>query len=138
MPIDNHGIFGIEWLEDKNTGIFYLIDFNARPFTSISHLQSCGLNLPHLAYQNLIADDLSGIETRPQLERKYWVDLLLDLWSFQDKLASREIGKLEWIRSLPICRSYAYWSWKDPKPGLYRFWMIGKLLIDRVLKQLKK
>ena len=39
--IKYHGIFGIEWLLEQSTGKFYLIDFNARPFTSIGHLADC-------------------------------------------------------------------------------------------------
>ena len=51
--IKYHGIFGIEWLLEQSTGKFYLIDFNARPFTSIGHLADCGMNLPALTYAEL-------------------------------------------------------------------------------------
>ena len=62
-----HGIFGIEWLHDRETGELYLIDFNARPFSSIGHLHDCGLNLPLLAYRELCGEDLSHVPIRPTL-----------------------------------------------------------------------
>ncbi len=133
-----HGIFGIEWLMDKKTGNYYVIDFNARPFTSVGHLQACGLNLPLLAYHDLVGNDLSYVEVQPKLKHKYWIDLLLDLWSLQDKLDDKSISFKTWLKTIPRCRSSAYWSWKDPGPGLYRFWIIIKLLLGRVWKKVKK
>ena len=44
----------IEWLLERDTGRFYVIDFNARPFMSLGHLTDCGLNLPALTYAELI------------------------------------------------------------------------------------
>jgi D-aspartate ligase len=136
--IKYHGIFGIEWLLDKNTGVYYVIDFNARPFTSVGHLHSCGLNLPLLAYQDLVGENLSHVEIEPQLRHKYWIDLLLDLWSLQDKLDARTISIRAWLKTVLRCRSSAYCSWKDPGPGFYRSLIIIKLLIDKVWKNVAK
>lgn len=132
--IKYHGIFGIEWLLDKNTGVYYVIDFNARPFTSVGHLHACGLNLPLLAYQDLVGENLSHVEIEPQLRHKYWIDLLLDLWSLQDKLDARTISIRAWLKTILRCRSCAYCSWKDPGPGFYRSLIIIKLLIDKAWK----
>ncbi|MCH1487500.1 MAG: hypothetical protein L7S59_00850, partial [Pseudomonadales bacterium] len=65
---------------------------------------------------------------------KYWVDLLLDLWSLQGGLDASTISVRAWLKSISRCRSSAYWSWKDPAPGFYRALMIIKLLIDKVWK----
>ena len=59
-----HGIFGIEWLRDDKTGGFYLIDFNARPFLTIGHLRDCGVNLPLLAYRDLVGESLEDVDPR--------------------------------------------------------------------------
>ena len=136
--IKYHGIFGIEWLLDKNTGVYYVIDFNARPFTSVGHLHACGLNLPLLAYQDLVGENLSHVEIEPQLRHKYWIDLLLDLWSLQDKLDARTISIRAWLKTILRCRSCAYCSWKDPGPGFYRSLIIIKLLIDKAWKNVAK
>ena len=128
-----HGIFGIEWLHDKKTGQFYLIDFNARPFSSIGHLTACGLNLPLLAYRELIGDDLAGLEQRPVLKHKYWIDLLRDLRSSR---LSGVMGWSDWFRSILRCRSFAYWDWRDPGPGLYRVLQIFTLVMRLVVKKM--
>jgi D-aspartate ligase len=112
-----HGIFGIEWLRERKTGRFCLIDFNARPFTSIGHLRDCGVNLPWLGYRELIGDDLSNEPLYPALKHRYWLDLHRDCRS-----------KYDWWNALhasmtpPACpplwrvSSFAYWDWRDPGP----------------------
>jgi predicted ATP-grasp superfamily ATP-dependent carboligase len=130
-----HGIFGIEWLQDRETGELYLIDFNARPFSSIGHLFDCGLNLPYLAYCELTGADLSALQLTPRLEHRFWVDLLRDLSS-----ASRQgydlKGWLNWAASVLRCRGFAYWDWRDPGPGLYRGYQLATTIAQSLGKKL--
>lgn len=125
-----HGIFGIEWLLEKETGNFYIIDFNARPFTTISHLQACGLNLPALAYSELVDEDVTNKVQTLQLRHFYWVDLLKDIESFAEKYRKGQIQIMDWIMSLLRCRSFAYWDWLDPVPGLHRL----KTILSRIMQ----
>ena len=129
-----HGIFGIEWLHDKETNKFYLIDFNARPFSSIGHLTACGLNLPLLAYEELVGDELAGSYLVPQLKHKLWVDLLRDLESLKMYRACNKLGLAEWLGSILRCRSFAYLEWRDPVPGIYRILQIVNRLIKKIGK----
>jgi len=132
-----HGIFGIEWLHDRETDKFYIIDFNARPFSSIGHLTACGLNLPLLAYKELVGDEVAGSNLLPKLKHKYWVDLLRDLETFNIYRDSKKLGWPEWLDSIVRCRSFAYLEWRDPVPGIYRIWQIMKRLIRYIAKKLK-
>jgi D-aspartate ligase len=132
-----HGIFGIEWIYDQSTGQYYLIDFNARPFSSIGHLKSCGLNLPLLAYQDLTGGDLSSVEARPTLRHSFWVDILRDLYSFSDKKAQNKSRWSDWLKSVAACRDFAYWDSRDPGPGLYRLWQIFSLLFHAIWKRVR-
>ena len=108
-----HGIFGIEWLHDRETGELYLIDFNARPFSSIGHLHDCGLNLPLLAYRELCGEDLSHVPIRPTLTHRYWMDALSDAHACK---VSGSTSLLAWVRSIAGCRSFAVWNRRDPMP----------------------
>ena len=111
--VNFHGIFGIEWLQDQTTRELYLIDFNARPFSSIGHLRDCGLNLPWLAYRELLGEDLSGVPQRPQLSHLYWMDALSDVFGCK---TSGSTHWWAWLKSLSRCRSFAVWDWRDPMP----------------------
>jgi D-aspartate ligase len=114
-----HGIFGIEWLRDVSTGTFYLIDFNARPFLTIGHLRDCGVNLPILAYRDLTGQSLANVDPRPPVERKRWVYVSKDIDTFREIRPRGRIGVFAWLMSLATCRSFAYVSWDDPRPGLH-------------------
>jgi D-aspartate ligase len=133
-----HGIFGIEWLREQDTGVFYVIDFNARPFTTIGHLTACGLNLPALAYSDLIGQEPAGAEPRPSLKRLLWVDLLSDIESFSEKRRNNRIGFAEWLMSILACRSFAYLNWRDPIPGIDRLGQIANRLLWFALKQVTR
>lgn len=127
-----HGIFGIEWLHDRQTGQFLLIDFNARPFSSIGHLCACGVNLPMLGYRNLVGEDLSGESLFPNLRHLFWLDLLRDCQSRHCR--AQALGTQAEIPSLGGVRSFAYWDWRDPGPALQK---VGELLWFAIL-QVKK
>lgn len=114
-----HGIFGIEWLRDEKSGAFYLIDFNARPFLTIGHLRDCGVNLPLLAYRDLVGESLCDVDPRPRVKRKRWIYMTKDIDTFRMvRATARRIGLLSWLLSVASCRSYAYLSLRDPMPGV--------------------
>ena len=125
-----HGIFGIEWLYDHATKQFYLIDFNARPFSSIGHLQACGMNLPAMAYRDLAQQVQGPIEARPQLKHLMWMDFFRDLDSLRTrKFSVFAITKI-WLQSIIRCRSFAYQSLADPAPALHEW----RLVLRRLAK----
>jgi predicted ATP-grasp superfamily ATP-dependent carboligase len=114
-----HGIFGIEWLMDRDSGEFYLIDFNARPFLSIGHLTDSGLNLPHLAYLDLVGQ-LSPPERTPVLRHLFWVDLLRDLDARAAQAPGARLSLPHYVAQLARCRSFGYLSLSDPTPAMAR------------------
>lgn len=130
-----HGIFGIEWLQDRETGVLHLIDFNARPFMSLGHLTDSGLNLPALAYRELVGTLPARVERVPQLKHLWWVDLLRDLQTFREQRAHGRITFAEWLRSVLKCRSAAYLDWRDPGPGAARAYELLRQLVGLLLKR---
>ncbi|MEZ4309912.1 MAG: hypothetical protein R3F14_17885 [Polyangiaceae bacterium] len=125
----HHGIFGIEWLHEKRTGALYLTDFNARPFLSIGHLADAGLNLPLLAYRELIGEPLDAAALSPSLAHCYWTDFNRDLRSFH--AGFRDHGQTwgDLVSSILACRSFAYFDARDPGPWLCRTLDLAKTLI---------
>jgi len=66
-----------------------------------------------------------GIPQQPALKHYYWVDLLCD---FRGLSVRTDIRISQWLLSVLRCRSFAYWSWRDPGPGIYRFWELLHLI----------
>lgn len=114
--LNYQGIFGIEWLHEPSTGELYVIDFNARPFSSIGHLRDCGLNLPLLAYRDLVGEKIPAATSMPKLTHKYWMDVLGDAYTVRSRT---NLGWVGWLRSLLSCRSFAVWDQSDPGPWLH-------------------
>ena len=113
-----HGIFGIEWIQDRDSGEFCLLDFNARPFITIRHLSDCGLNLPLLAYDDVTGADIGAFPLTPALKHKYWVDVLADARTFRELRKNGALGWGEWFLSIARCRSFAILCGRDAVPSL--------------------
>ena len=130
-----HGIFGIEWLLDRDSNEYYLLDFNARPFYTIGHLHDCGVNLPLLAYRDLCGDQLAGQPETPELKHLYW----LDFWPFASTYSRlRGTGRMSWkdlSSALIRCRSHALWELADPGPGYRRTVQALSMLTDKIKKR---
>ncbi len=132
-----HGIFGIEWLYDRTKGKFYLIDFNARPFSSIGHLEACGMNLPALAYLDLTLQLPSNIEYKPALKHIVWIDLLRDLQSLRTTTVFAGQAVKKWLASILRSASFGHQSWRDPIPGIHELATIVQRTLQFLLKKHK-
>ena len=113
-----HGIFGIEWLQDRETDELYVLDFNARPFSTVNHLKDCGLNLPLLAYRDLVGEDISTTERTPRLVHKTWIGVNRDLAAFRKTRHEGRASWLRWIGNVAGARSFAFFTVGDPGPGI--------------------
>jgi predicted ATP-grasp superfamily ATP-dependent carboligase len=120
-----HGIFGVEWLQERATGRLFLLDFNARPFSSIGHLADCGLNLPLLCYRELMGDALADAAPA-RLERRRWVDLATDVRTARMQVAAGALSWSTWLGDVAVATSFARVHRRDPRPGLY----LARELVD--------
>jgi D-aspartate ligase len=137
QSIRYHGIFGIEWLRETSSGNFYLIDFNARPFSSIGHLRDCGVNLPYLGYKNLAGAPMGEIPAVRRGRQIFWIDLLRDLRSRLSIDPSVRPPVSAWLATLASVRSFAYWDRRDPGPALQKAIEFVSLLVGYGLKRLR-
>jgi len=124
-----HGIFGIEWLYERATGKFYLIDFNARPFLTIGHLFACGLNLPALAYRELTGRLPATVNRLPALRHIIWMDALRDMGTLMEVETNVLTALAVWTIAAWRCRSFAYQSWRDPLPGIAQMLHISRVAV---------
>jgi predicted ATP-grasp superfamily ATP-dependent carboligase len=112
-----HGVFGIEWIRDRETGEVFVIDFNARAFSSIGHLTSCGVNLPLLAVLDLLERELPAELLSAETAHQTWADMAADAGSVYRRHGALAPGAWSrWCWQMLRCRSYALWSPSDPGP----------------------
>lgn len=104
----------VEYKRDSKTGNYYLIEVNPRFWDQHQLSRSSGINLPLIAYYDLINKNLPIISSKfHQITwiaednlTKYFVNILLTKREKVLKLLNLLKGK----------RSYAIWSIKDPLP----------------------
>ena len=129
--INYHGIFGIEWLYEKDSDNLFLLDFNARPFLTIGHLGDCGLNLPYWAYLDLCGNALEDLQLVPKPQKKYW----LAFWSYLSAIQKKQKSNKKWkefFSAIFRSRSFAIWSINDPMPACWKFINIIPIILRKL------
>jgi D-aspartate ligase len=111
------GLGSIEWKRDAQTGRYLIVeptvgrcDLNS-PVSLLSRL-----NVPYLAYCDAAGLPLPSMKAQPRAG--CWIQEEYEIFSV---LYYRRYGELtlrEWWRSLKGNPTCAYWSWRDPMPGI--------------------
>ncbi len=112
------GLAGIEFKRDPRDGQFKLMEMNARTESGGELAVACGMELPWLAYQDLIGRALPCHETFQ--EGVKWVSFERDVRAFWHYWRRGELTWLDWVRSLRGRKAFAYFAWDDPLPFLLR------------------
>ena len=125
-----YGISNIEFKKDNRDGSYKLIEINPRPGMWNYSVLMSGVNLPYLAYQDLIGES-HGIIPVSSAGKK-WIMLSDDLISaiYMNKKKGYpqfSLTFVEWIRSIKGERIYAIESWQDPLPGIFHW---GKFILS--------
>jgi predicted ATP-grasp superfamily ATP-dependent carboligase len=112
------GVFKIDFKKDPKSGVFRVLEINAR-FNLWHHLAARnGLNLPKVAYDYLMHG------TRPQTPLSYgtgvrWICLPLDVRAYRELASRGELGAASWFASVLAHRkAYDSFAWTDPLPPL--------------------
>ncbi|MFZ7130902.1 MAG: carboxylate--amine ligase [Eubacteriales bacterium] len=131
--IEFKGFAEIEFKQDIETKKFYLIEINVRT-TNLNHLlYKSGINMPYVAYKDLLGESLDAYAVTHDTNYVFW-------YAFEDFLAVRNYlrtGQLtlkQIIKSYFRKKAYAIWDWKDPLPML----IFSKKLLARGIKKLFK
>jgi predicted ATP-grasp superfamily ATP-dependent carboligase len=117
------GICGLEFKRDPRDGQYKFIEINPRAEVWINLAQRCGVNLPHLKYQDMIGEPTREVQTN---FNKRIVDLREDFSSYymryrKDVGTSYHLSFGAWLRSIlkPGTEEVVF-NWRDPAPGFAR------------------
>ncbi|MFO7732731.1 MAG: ATP-grasp domain-containing protein, partial [Candidatus Aminicenantes bacterium] len=119
--LETFGITGtssVQWKRDERRG-WRILEIGPRVALSMGIGDVAGVNIPWIAYRSLL-----GRELDPPRQRygKAWLDLAHDRISLRTYLRTREWTLPKWLWSLRSVRAGAFFSFKDPRPGLCQLW----------------
>ena len=118
------GISSVCFKRDARTGELRIHEMNGRfpVWHSASHL--CGIDLPYIAYQDMVGADVQ--RAKPVSAKGKWVSLKSDIGSFRQYRQAGELGLFQWLRSLFQVRLMAEFAMDDWRPFVF---FVGQILI---------
>jgi predicted ATP-grasp superfamily ATP-dependent carboligase len=121
------GICGVEFKFDSATGEYKLIEINARPVNTIGIAPACGVDIPYIAFRDLLGEKVEAVTTWRAGVR--WYLLTQDFWAVRALRAHGGESFAEWLASLRGKHTEAVIAWDDMRPaaGFY-FQELGKRL----------
>ncbi|NUP09723.1 MAG: hypothetical protein HOW73_27065 [Polyangiaceae bacterium] len=128
------GPFKIDMIRDAATGRCYTLEVNAR-FTLWHQLAAAdGVNVPHIAYDYLVAGRRpDGVHYEP---RHRWMNLYRDYKSFLQRREEGNLGLWAWVRSVASRPAvFESFAWDDPIPALSWFAGMVRAMVDLRLKR---
>jgi predicted ATP-grasp superfamily ATP-dependent carboligase len=112
-----HGLFGCEWVKDRETGELSALDFNPRSLYGNGHIAAAGVNLPYLAYRDLCDDEVSDMPERPPVRPVLWTDAWGCAGAWSRLRRSRALTLRALLSLLLRTDAWAVWSRRDPAPA---------------------
>lgn len=105
-----HGIVGVEWKRNPESGELLLLEVNARATNTSALPPACGVDLPWIAFEDALGHHVSAV-TR-------WQPGVRWIWLSQDVWAARALGLgfFEWLRSLDARMACAVYAPDDLRP----------------------
>lgn len=126
------GIADIDFLQDRRTGAYFLLEINPRPYYYNWFSTVCGVNTAYLAYLDMVGELRPDLRFQPQKEGVTWIDFRNDLGSSWRKYTRREISIGAWLHALVRAKSYAIFNWRDLKPFLYSTLTLFKICVEKL------
>lgn len=135
------GYANIEFKKDPRDNVFKITEITGRTWYPHALSERCGINIPYIAYCDLLGMELRNIPNS-FLEDAKWIDEAGDFLSASIYWRRGELSITDWIKSYKGKRFYAIFSRDDPKPGIIFIIYYSSLLIRkciaRILKVVKK
>lgn len=117
------GICGMEYKYDPRDGQYKFLEINPRGELWMNLANHCGVNLPYLKYRDLTGNPITAEQTN--FTRRL-VDLRDDFSLYYQRYRHDPqygVSFKEWLVSLTTSEiEEVVFNWKDPLPGLLRYW----------------
>ena len=130
-----YGISNIEFKKDIRDNTYKLIEINPRTGLGNYSVLSCGINLPFMAYNDILNKPISK-EFNKEI-KLIWLDTFLDLyysiWGFKSKgYKDYSISIINWFKSISGTKVDAIFSIKDILPSIIGLFLrLNKFLKDQ-------
>lgn len=114
------GLVAIEYKWDARDSLYKMMEINPRSVSGNQLAVDAGVDLPWVYYR-----DLTGLPIPARAPCRAGVKYLHLGWDLQGFLIEHRAGRmalLPWLRSILGARSFAMFSWRDPRPFLSYAW----------------
>jgi predicted ATP-grasp superfamily ATP-dependent carboligase len=120
--------------QHAETGQFMVIEVNARLSLHHSLAAHCGIDYAYLLYlDSLNAGEAMPVSAYPAGVK--WIAALNDIRSFRDHRKENGLAFRTWLRSYRGPKTFADWSWDDPRPFLRQCVALVPSLTRKVWRQ---
>jgi len=118
-----------EFKKDARTGIYKLMEVNARHNLSTLLAVDCGINFPWLQYRHLTSGELPA--AADYRKGVYWVDITRDVGYSALYLRQERYSLNDYFRPYLLPHVFAILDWRDIRPFLRRIGFLGRQACGR-------
>ena len=111
------GYGSVEFKRDPRDGRLLMTEVTARTWYPHALSERCGINLPYLAYCDLLGLPLPAVP-RTYRQGARWIDEASDFRSALSYWREGELSLADWARSYRGKKYWALFAWDDPRPGM--------------------
>jgi D-aspartate ligase len=129
------GLGSLEFKYRQKDGGYYFIEMNTRLPWYNGIFADAGVNLPYLAYLDLIGQSAGASVLPQQRNLTKWMGYHNYSSCYRETKGSQPIGFMKFAASVASAKSYAWWNWADPKPFLASGILAARRIAGRVLRR---
>src|SRR5262249_29625603 len=127
------GLGSLEFKHRQRDGGYYFIEMNTRLPWYNGLFADAGVNLPYLAYLDLIGEEGAASTQR---DGTTWVSFHNYSGCRREMKGENRIGRLRFAAHILKARSYAWWNWGDPAPFLASLLLAARRAVGSLLRRL--